>query len=186
MDQEKDTPKEEPVKAEKPAPPPPPPPPKNPVEDDVLARFKDAVQTRYNFNDLEITVEPAQLLPLCQYLFNHPKVQYDYLRNHTAVDWKDRFELVYHLCATSNMNNIIVKTSVGREDPAVESVTKIWGGADWQEREVFDLFGVRYRGHHYMRRILLPDEWEGHPLRKDYKVVEKEVESWKQAYEQKN
>lgn len=162
-----------------------PPPPKNPIEDVVLDKFPEA-QTRYNFSDLEITVPPRQVRDLCLFLANLEKNPYDFLRNHTAIDWKDRIELVYHLCATSNMNNIIVKTSVPHYMPDADSVTMIWSGADWQEREVFDLFGVKYRGHPDLRRILLPDEWEGHPLLKDYKVQQKEVESWRPHTEPKN
>jgi len=150
--------------------------PKNPLEDEVKSKFGDAVVgTRYNFADLEIRVKKEKIVALCQFLRNHEKTPYNFLRNLTAADYKDRFEIIYHLCATGTMDNIIVKSDVDRENPHIDSVTSVWSGADWQEREVFDLFGIHFDGHPDLRRIMLTDDWEGHPLRKDYEVKQKEV-----------
>ncbi|NSW81695.1 MAG: NADH-quinone oxidoreductase subunit C [Syntrophothermus sp.] len=93
---------------------------------------------------------------------------FNYLANLTAVDYRDRFELVYHVYAVPENRGLVVKTSVSREEPVVPSVVSVWPAADWQEREVFDLLGISFEGHPNLRRILLPEGFEGHPLRKDF------------------
>lgn len=93
---------------------------------------------------------------------------FNYLANLTAVDYRDRFELVYHVYAVPENRGLVVKTSVSREEPVVPSVVSVWPAADWQEREVFDLLGISFEGHSNLRRILLPEGFEGHPLRKDF------------------
>ena len=86
----------------------------------------------------------------------------------TAVDFGDKFELVYRLQSSRFRVGMFLKTEVPRDEPVIETVTDLWPAADWQEREVYDLMGIEFRGHPDLRRILLPDDWEGHPLRKDY------------------
>jgi NADH-quinone oxidoreductase subunit C len=93
---------------------------------------------------------------------------FDYFSFMTAVDRQDRFELIYRLRSFALNREVSLCTSVPREAAAVDSVTAVWEGADWHERECYDLFGVTFRDHPDLRRILLPDDWEGHPLRKDY------------------
>jgi NADH-quinone oxidoreductase subunit C len=90
----------------------------------------------------------------------------------SAVDWKDRFEVVYHI--SSYRYNLLVQMTaqIPRDDPQVDSVAKIWGGANWHEREAWDLMGIKFIDHPDLRRVLLPDDWVGHPLRKDYKEGE--------------
>jgi NADH-quinone oxidoreductase subunit C len=98
---------------------------------------------------------------------------YSVLADVTAVDWfpsEPRFEVVYSLLSYKLRERIRIKVKVSGADPYVESVSAIWPGASPFEREVFDLFGIRFQGHPDLRRILLPDDWEGHPLRKDYPV----------------
>lgn len=94
---------------------------------------------------------------------------FDYLEMVTAVDRDDDFELVYLLQSRRHSASLFVRTTVPRHDPRIASLTGLWTAAEWQEREVFDLFGIEFEGHPDLRRILLPDEWEGHPLRKDYR-----------------
>jgi NADH-quinone oxidoreductase subunit C len=86
----------------------------------------------------------------------------------TAVDRGDHFEMVYRLRSRALEVGIFLKCLVPREDPAVPSLCALWPGANWHEREVFDMFGIKFTGHPDLRRILLPEDWEGHPLRKDY------------------
>ena len=91
----------------------------------------------------------------------------------TAVDRypaEPRFEVVYHLYSVERNEWLRVKCRVAGTNPEIESVTSVWRGANWYEREVFDLFGIRFRNHPDLRRILMPEDWEGHPLRKDYPV----------------
>lgn len=100
-----------------------------------------------------------------------PLLAFDLLYTHTAVDWpaEDRIELLYVLYSTRQRHSLLVSASVPRSAPEIDSVHGVWRIAEWQEREVYDLFGVLYRGHPDLRRILLPDEWQGHPLLKDYR-----------------
>ena len=92
----------------------------------------------------------------------------------TAVDRfpaEPRFEVVYHLHSVKHNSRIRLKCRVRGEDPVIESVTSVWRGANWYEREVFDLFGIRFLNHPNLTRILMPDDWEGYPLRKDYPIT---------------
>lgn len=98
---------------------------------------------------------------------------YDFFEDMTAVDWYPsvpRFQLSYHLLSHGFKERIRLRAMVDEEDASVESITGIWPGANYYEREVFDLFGIRFEGHPNLRRILMPDDWKGHPLRKDYPV----------------
>jgi NADH-quinone oxidoreductase subunit C len=98
---------------------------------------------------------------------------YNFLEDLTAVDWfpsSPRFQVSYHILSHAHKEYIRLCTLLDGADPAVESMTSVWPSADYYEREVFDLFGIRFEGHPNLRRIMLPDEWEGHPLRKDYPV----------------
>lgn len=98
----------------------------------------------------------------------------NFLTDMTAVDYlakkEPRFEVVYHLTSLRTKQRLRVKVPVPETDPEVESLTPLWKGADWLEREVWDLFGIRFRGHPNLKRVLLYEEFQGHPLRKDYPV----------------
>lgn len=103
-----------------------------------------------------------------------PQLDFNFLADLTAVDYLDkrtpRFEVVYHLYSLSKNHRLRVKIPVAGEDPVVDSLTPLWKGANWLEREVWDMFGIRFRGHPDLRRILLYEQFEGYPLRKDYPV----------------
>jgi NADH-quinone oxidoreductase subunit C len=97
----------------------------------------------------------------------------DYMSDLTCADFyprEPRFELAYHLLSIKNKARVRLKVKLSGDDPVVESITAVWPSANFFERELFDLFGVRFLGHPYLRRIMLPEDWEGHPLRKDYPV----------------
>jgi NADH-quinone oxidoreductase subunit C len=98
---------------------------------------------------------------------------YNAFEDVTAVDWlpsEPRFQLSYHILSHQYKERIRIKTWVSGDDPAIQSITSVWPGANYYEREIFDLFGIRFEGHPNLRRILMPEEWIGHPLRKDYPV----------------
>jgi len=99
---------------------------------------------------------------------NLKELGFDLLGMVTAVDFGEEFELVYRVRSREMHVGLFVKTRVPRDDPHIGSVTHLWPSANWQEREVFDLFGIGFDGHPDLRRILLTDDWVGHPLRKDY------------------
>lgn len=127
----------------------------------------------------ELTVTmPVGLLPdACRFLREDEELSYDFLVSITAVDFPerpDRFCLVYHLLSRRHHARVRVKTYVAEDEP-VSSLTALWPGADFYEREVYDLFGVNFAGHPGLRRIMMPDEWEGHPLRKDYPLTTEPV-----------
>ncbi len=123
--------------------------------------------------DPSITVTAADLPTVCAWLQSAPGLEFDCLSNLTAVDRKDRFEIVYHLFSYPKSHAVTLKVTLAREDSAhVATVEDIWPAANWLEREVYDLFGIHFDGHSDLRRIMLPDDWIGHPLRKDYKEAE--------------
>lgn len=93
---------------------------------------------------------------------------FDYLMSLSAVDYKDKFALVYHLYSFKTTGKITLKVFLDKEQPSIKSVSKIWPAANWHEREAYDLMGINIMWHPDLRRILLPDDWIGHPLRKDY------------------
>jgi NADH-quinone oxidoreductase subunit C len=101
------------------------------------------------------------------------KLQYNLLTDATCLDRypaEPRFELNYHLVSIPRREKVRLKVRVSGNDPVVDSLVTVWPGANWLEREIFDLFGIRFTGHPDLRRILLPEDWEGHPLRRDYPV----------------
>jgi NADH-quinone oxidoreductase subunit C len=97
----------------------------------------------------------------------------DFLSDLTCADYyprEPRFEMAYHLLSIARKERVRLKVKLSGDDPVIESVTPVWPSANFFEREIFDLFGIRFLGHPYLRRIMLPEDWEGHPLRKDYPV----------------
>ncbi len=123
------------------------------------------------FREQTLIVDPAGIIDLCGYLKGSER--FGRLSSVTAVDWypaDPRFEVVYHLHSLELNLRLRLKCRVGGAIPEIDSITGIWAGANWYEREVFDMFGIRFRNHPDLERILMPVDWEGHPLRKDYPV----------------
>jgi NADH-quinone oxidoreductase subunit C len=118
-------------------------------------------------------LKPEALARVARFLKQDPQLRFDFLMDLTAVDhWKrkPRFELVYHLYSRSTNARLRLKAPVDGSSPEAPSVTPLWPAANWYEREVFDMFGIRFRGHPDLRRILMYEEFQGHPLRKDYPI----------------
>ncbi|MDP2935114.1 MAG: NADH-quinone oxidoreductase subunit C [Dehalococcoidia bacterium] len=119
--------------------------------------------------DTCVYLQPDDLRKVASFLKETPGLEFSYLVSVTGVDYVDYFELVYHLVSISHNHSAVIKVKVcGREDPIVPSVVPVWKGADLQEREVYDLMGIHFEGHPNLKRILLWDEFPGHPLRKDF------------------
>ncbi|HOJ22740.1 MAG TPA: NADH-quinone oxidoreductase subunit C [Armatimonadota bacterium] len=131
---------------------------------------EDVAVTLAPGGDLVVTVGRERLLAVCRYLKEEQGFDYPILV--TGVDRGDGLESVIHLGQMTSPRVIVLKTPVSYDDPQVPSVTSIWAGADWHERESYDLMGIRYEGHPDLRRILLPEEWDEypHPLRKEFKL----------------
>lgn len=128
---------------------------------------------KFDRDEMTIYVERGSLREACVLLKDDPACPFDFLSDITCVDWypqEPRFEVIYHLLSIAKKERVRLKVRLNSASPAVESLTPVWPGANYFEREVFDLFGVRFTGHPYLRRILMPEDWEGHPLRKDYPV----------------
>jgi NADH-quinone oxidoreductase subunit C len=157
------------AKAPEPAPPP-------PESSPVYVRFKElmpeaiAEGTHVHMGDLNLKLRAAPFVAAMRLLRAHESFQCDYLVSATAVDYParpKRFDLVYtlHSIKLNHRFNVLLEVGEGEDAP---SLVDIWVAADWQEREIYDMFGVRFTGHPNLKRILLPDWWEGFPLRKDY------------------
>jgi NADH-quinone oxidoreductase subunit C len=140
----------------------------------LLAWNAAAVQgVKFDRDEMTIYVDRANIREACVLLKDDPDCALNFLSDVTCVDWypaEPRFEVVYHLLSIPKKERVRLKVRLNSSSPAVESLTSVWPGANYFEREVFDLFGVRFTGHPYLRRILMPEDWEGHPLRKDYPV----------------
>ena len=116
-----------------------------------------------------LLVKAGSLLDVASFLKNEPDLKFDYLNYITAVDYFSYFEVVYQLTSLGHNHTVIIKTRCySRENPVVPSVISLWQGADFQEREVYDLLGIRFEGHPNMKRIFLWEGFPGHPLRKDW------------------
>jgi NADH-quinone oxidoreductase subunit C len=136
----------------------------------VSERFGEAVvETKLDGTNPWIVVAPAAIVDVCRFLREDPRLAMDHLELLGGVDYKDRIEVVYITYSMSQRHRITVKVRLPREEPRVATVEAVWPVANWHEREVYDMFGVFFEGHSDLRRILCPDDWEGYPLRKDYK-----------------
>ena len=140
----------------------------------LLAWRREAVQSaKFDRDELTIYLERGAIREACAILKVSPEAQFNFLSDLTCVDLypsEPRFEMIYHLLSMKRKERVRLKVQLSGSDPSLESITSVWPAANFFEREVFDLFGVRFQGHPYLRRLLMPEDWEGHPLRKDYPV----------------
>lgn len=140
----------------------------------VKEQFADSIiSTHSQLGQNTVVIAKAKIVELARFLKEDPLLQFNLLMDLTAVDyWKrtPRFEVVYHLLSLPTKSRLRVKVPVDEADPVVNSLSGIWPGANWYEREVYDMFGIRFEGHPNLQRILMYPEFEGHPLRKDYPI----------------
>jgi len=145
----------------------------SPVVAALLSAQPDALLAgKLDREDLTLEIAPNHIAGVCQFL----KTEHKFVRisTITAVDWypdEPRFEVVYHLHSPARNERLRLKCRLPGQNPEIDSVTVVWRGANWYERETFDLFGIRFRNHPNLQRIMLPETWGGHPLRKDYPVT---------------
>jgi NADH-quinone oxidoreductase subunit C len=150
----------------------------------IRERYPDAIEEIYEFRgDTWLYIRPDYLLRVCALLRDDPDLNYLYLSDVMGIDWlpkwqagekPKRFEVVYNLYSPVSFQRIFLKVQVD-EGERVPSVTPIWEGANYPEREVYDMFGIPFEGHPNLKRILMPDDWVGHPLRKDYPLGGEEI-----------
>ncbi|CAI4029984.1 NADH-quinone oxidoreductase subunit C [Nitrospira tepida] len=151
------------------------------IKDAFPEGFVKAVEWR---GDLAVTVTPDALHRVARLLHDDPALDFDYIVHVSSVDWpedEERFEVVYEFYSIRKRHRIRLKTRVRESDCVVDSLCDIWKGADFMEREVFDMMGIRFRNHPDLRRILMPDEYtEGYPLRKDFPLRGK---GWRDTFD---
>ncbi len=144
-----------------------------PVAAALLNTAPDAVLgAKFDRGELTLEIAAEHIGAVCAYL----KQSQDFVRlsTVTGVDWypaEPRFEVIYHLHSPERNERLRLKCRLAGANPEIDSVTAVWRGAGWYERETFDLFGIRFRNHPDLRRIMLPEDWDGYPLRKDYPVT---------------
>ncbi|GBE04913.1 MAG TPA: NADH-quinone oxidoreductase subunit C [Nitrospirae bacterium] len=135
-------------------------------------KFPIEVQDVTNFRDqVSVSVKRDRISDICRYLIDDPDISMDFLSDLCGVDYPERrlrFEVVYNLCSLKYKHRIRIKALIPEDDPSIDSVVPLWSGANWHEREACDMFGIVFNGHPDLRRILMPEDWEGYPLRKDY------------------
>jgi len=152
------------------------------IAERLRAEFPDEILNSYsNQGQTAVILRSGRIVDILRWLRDTDDLQMNHLRSLCGVDnvrRKDpglsRFEVVYNLYSIPHRHEIRLRVEVGDKDPAIDSVVGLWVGADWLERETFDLMGIRFNGHPDLRRVLLPEDWKGHPLRKDYPLKGKE------------
>lgn len=166
----------------------------NPLE--IVNKIRDKFQEEILWfrcfrEECDITVKKDKIREILEYLKNTPTLEFDYLIDLTAIDYlgfrEPRFDVIYNLMSIKNKHRLRIKAQVGENECFIYSVVDLWKTADWFERECFDMFGIEFKGHPDLRRILLPEDWNGFPLRKDYPVYselkDKEWQPYKELKE---
>lgn len=146
----------------------------------LRAAFPEAVQDTQVFRgEVTIIVDRAQIVAVCQYCRTAPGLEYNFLSDVTGIDYypqEPRFGIAYHLYSMIHNRSLRLKVLLPGDDPVVPSVVSEYPAANWPEREIFDLLGVTFEGHPDLRRILMPEGWDGYPLRKDYPLAYETVQ----------
>jgi NADH-quinone oxidoreductase subunit C len=144
------------------------------IYNDLKAAYGDDVICFNNTlpGDSFIEISTEKSFDICHTLRDDDKYLFDYLMCISGVDCGDKVCAVYHLYSMTFKHKLVLKVFAPKSNPEIKSVERIWRTADWHERETFDLMGIIFTGHRNLKRILLPEDWEGSPLRKDYKVQE--------------
>ncbi len=144
----------------------------SPILRRLLDSLPDAVrETHVRLGDVTAQIDAERVLEVLRFLRDDPELEFDMLSDVTAVDYlgeEPRFEVVYHLYSLSKNHRLRVKARVSEQAAEISSAVELWPSANWLEREVWDLYGIRFHDHPDLRRLLLYEEFEGHPLRKDY------------------
>ena len=148
------------------------------IAERLKERFLSEIIDIRQFRDqVFVSVRRERIVEICRFLHKDPDIQMDFLVDLCGVDYpgrKYRFEVIYNLFSIKFRHRIILKALIPEDEPSIDSVVSIWNTANWHEREACDMFGIVFNGHPDLRRILMPEDWEGFPLRKDYPLTGRE------------
>ena len=158
------------------------------IKDRFPTEVKEIIEFR---GQVSAVVKKGRIKEIMKHLHDTPELYFDYLEDLCGVDYagkkEARYEVVYHLYSMRHRHMIRMRTEVPEQDSTIDSVVDIWTGANWHERECYDMYGIEFKGHPDLRRILLPEDWEGHPLKKDYPLQadlgEKEWKGYRELIE---
>jgi NADH-quinone oxidoreductase subunit C len=154
------------------------------IESRLRAHFGDAVlAVEEQHGHAVATVSPERYHDVVRFLRDEPELACDYLDFTAAVDFEDRFEIVTHMHSLSNNHDVRVKVPLPKDHPVIASIADLFAGANWHERETMEMFGIDFEGHPLPVKLLLPEPFEGHPLRKDFVLMSREVKPWPGAVE---
>lgn len=141
----------------------------------LKARFPASIEAVSEFRgDLTVQVKRSDIVQACRFLKDDPALSFDMIIDLCGVDMyrpEGRFEVIYNLYSLKNKKYIRLKVLVDEEDPVVDTVSTVWSGANWHERETYDMFGIKFKGHPDLRRLYMPEEYEYYPLRKDFPTM---------------
>ncbi len=143
------------------------------IANKLKEKFPDEILDVKEFRgQVSVTLKKDRIVEICRYLHDDPELLFDYLMDVCGVDYlgkkNTRFGVVYHPYSMKHRQMIRLKAEVAENELSINSVMPVWVGANWHERECYDMYGIVFKGHTDLRRILLPEDWEGYPLRKDY------------------
>lgn len=143
----------------------------------VAEKFSDTcVEKSYMMMDIPVLVISKDIwFDFALFLRDNAELAFTYLRNLSGVDYETHMEVLYHVYSFTNASEVIVKLKLDMDDLELPSASNVWAAANWNEREIFDLLGIKFNNHPNLKRILMPDDWEGHPLRKDYEQLDRGI-----------
>jgi NADH-quinone oxidoreductase subunit C len=146
------------------------------IAEKIKEQFQDEVLDIREFRGQgTVTVKKGRIVDICRYLHDEPSLYLDFPADLFGLDYlgkkENRFAVLYNLYSVKHRHRIMIKAEVPESSPSIDSVVPVWAGVNWHERECYDLFGIVFKGHPDLRRVLLPEDWEGHPLRKDYPLT---------------
>jgi NADH-quinone oxidoreductase subunit C len=152
------------------------------VANRLRAQFGEDIRaSTEEFGHPVATVSPERYQEIARFLRDEPDLDFDYFDFLSGVDWrpKDRgFEVVSHLYSTRHNHHVRLKVECDAEDPRCPTLSNVWPGANWHEREAWELFGIVFEGHPHLVKLVLPEQFEGHPMRKDFVLMSREVKPW--------
>ena len=152
------------------------------ITDRLRAQFgEDVLSSQETQGHAVVTVAPARYQEIATFLRDEPSLAFDFFDFLTAVDYTPKgkgYEVVTHLYSTKQHHNVRLKVECAAEEPHCPTLTEIWSGANWAEREAWELFGIVFDGHPHLVKLVLPEQFEGHPLRKDFALMTREAKPW--------